>query len=203
MTAPTRDLRPARSFLGFRFRWLDLHDGQGATYLRRRGVEHERLGGVLVHRIDGPDPGVDLHDHPWPFLSVVLRGGYTEEAVGIREAVRNADGEVRYDATSGHVEVSFHEPGHLAEVRTWRRWSVHRMGLDVAHRITAVEPDTITLVVRLPRRRTWGFYLPSGWVPWDQYPTDRRPGGARSSKPEENTIAGDPAGPTPQEPPCR
>jgi len=38
---PTRD----RSMFGFRLRRLDLlHDG--ATFLRRRGLEHERIGGT-------------------------------------------------------------------------------------------------------------------------------------------------------------
>ena len=57
------------------------------------------------------------------------------------------------------------------------------MPLDLAHRITAVEPRTLTLVVRWRKRRTWGFYTPTGWVRWTEYDYEgRRPGGVRSDQ---------------------
>lgn len=183
MTRRDHEQRPARdrSLLGFRLRRLDLiHDG--ATFLRRRGLEHERIGGVLLHRIDGPDPGMDLHDHPWPFVTIVLRGGYTEEAADARHACeRAAQAELVERATCGRL-------GGVArgERRVWGRWSVHMMPLVMAHRIVAAEPGTVTLVLRRPKVRTWGFFLPTGWVPWEDYDYDaRRPCGVRSNHPEE------------------
>lgn len=183
-----------RSFLGFRWRSLDLiHDG--VTFLRRRGIEHLRLGGNLIHWLDGPDPGLDLHDHPWPFVSIVLRGGYTEEWA---EVLGRTEGDWltcpgcgcaicshRYDGCRWHALCT--APG-LAPIqqRAWRRWSVHRMPLDVAHRITAVEPHTITLVLRGRKVRRWGFFMPNGWVDWEDYDYDaRRPVSVRSSKANE------------------
>ena len=157
---PTRD----RKILGLGWRHLDLIHA-GRTFLRRRGVEHSRLGGILLHRIDGPDPGLDLHDHPWPFLSIVLRGGYTEEAL--------------------------YEPGdsHRGTRRTWRRWSAHRMPLNVAHSIVDVQPGTVTLVLRGRKVRRWGFYLPTGWVDWAEYDYDaRRPNTVISSDVDERMV---------------
>lgn len=119
-----------------------------------------RLFGVYLHLIDAPDPGLDLHDHPWPFATIILRGGYTEEHASIRDAVP-------YAVIAERVgKRSVCRPGVM---RVWRRGSVHRMGLADAHRIIAVEPGTVTLVLRGRKVRPWGFYLPTGWVDQRRY----------------------------------
>jgi len=65
------------------------------------------------------------------------------------------------------------------------------MPLNIAHRITAAEPGTTTLVLRLRKVRRWGFYLPHGWVDWQAYDYDaRRPVSVDSNKPEEIRSAG-------------
>lgn len=52
MTRRDHEQRPHRdrSFAGFRLRRLDLIHA-GATFLRRRGLEHAAIGGILVHRL--------------------------------------------------------------------------------------------------------------------------------------------------------
>lgn len=88
-----------------------------------------------------------------------------------------------------------HSRGRLVQFRTrkWRRWSVHRMPLDVAHRIVRVEPGTVTLVLRGRKVRRWGFFLPpdqGGWVDWEDYDyATRRPVAARSNRPGESHPA--------------
>lgn len=124
----------------------------GRVFLERWGLVHDRLGGFYLHHLTGPDPGMDLHDHPWAFVSVILKGGYTEQEIDTATAVDCAA---------------------LAH-RQWHWLSVHRMPLTSAHRITTVRPGTWTLVLREPTRRRWGFYMPSGWVDWEQYPYDER-----------------------------
>lgn len=132
----------------------------GRLFLDRWGIEC-RWFGVFLHHIAGPDPGLDLHDHPWPLVSVILRGGYREDVADTREP-------------------------WMMHGRTWHRGSVHRMPLTACHRITRVRPRTWTLVVRGRKARTWGFYLPDRWVPWDVYDyATRRPVAVASSKPEE------------------
>lgn len=126
------------------------HDGE--VFLDRFGIGC-RWFGVYVHRIAAPDPGLDLHDHPWPFVSLILGGGYTEEAADAREA----------SVLARYVEHgSMHR--RRGTERTWRRWSIHRMPLTIAHRITAVEPGTWTLVLRGRKSRSWGFYLSDGYI---------------------------------------
>ena len=47
-------------------------------YLRRWYLVECPWFTLLVQCIGGPDESGDLHDHPWSFLSILLRGSYGE-----------------------------------------------------------------------------------------------------------------------------
>lgn len=140
------------------FRRLTLVGPRG-TFLRRAGID-VRLVGVYLHRIDAPDPGIDLHDHPWSFASLVLRGGYLEEHAETREAPSLA-----WIAEQVNAPASCRS----GVLRSWKAGSFHRIRLHEAHRIVDVKPNTITLVLRGPKVRSWGFYLPLGFVDQRDY----------------------------------
>lgn len=148
---------------------MTLRRPDGAVYMRRWGVELARpnVGGVYLHRFTAGDPGVDLHDHPWTFASVILRGGYVEERANIREATGLA-----------RLAARWPDRGMRRGVEgTWRAPSVHWVRLDECHRITSLTgPVCWTLVLRGPRRRRWGFYppAPGGWVDERFYDLARR-----------------------------
>lgn len=60
------------------------------------------------------------------------------------------------------------------------------MPLTVAHTIVDVDPGTVTLVIRGPKVRRWGFYPPGGWVDWERYDyAARRPCAVDSNVPGE------------------
>jgi len=101
--------------------------------------------GIMIHRHNDPDPGRALHDHPWWFISLILRGGYEEEHADIRLA-------------------------HLGGIpRQWRRGSIHMMRLGKAHRITRLlRAPTWTLIIHGSVKRKWGFYPLEGFVPHDE-----------------------------------
>jgi len=155
-------------------RRLTLRGNDGSVFLERFGFETRWLG-VFLHRIAGPDPVLDLHDHPWPFVSLILWGGYDEEVAEARRASSHADRAEILDL-----------PGHRAPrgfKRTWRVGTVHRLRLTEAHRITHVRPRTWTLLVRGPKSRPWGFYQPDGWVDYRAYDyATRRPCNAEASR---------------------
>jgi hypothetical protein len=145
-----------------RYRRMRLRRSDGRVYLDRWGVIVDRVGGVYLHRMTAPDPGRDLHDHPWTFWSVILRGGYTEQVTGIDGACSRA-----WLAKSGVGRPGTSQPG---DSRTWRPGSVHRIKLDQCHRIIELRANPCwTLVIRGPRRRNWGFYTPQRWVCWHDY----------------------------------
>jgi len=50
----------------------------GEEYLRRYFIfEHEKFR-IYLHKISRSDADPCMHDHPWRFVSIILRGGYLE-----------------------------------------------------------------------------------------------------------------------------
>lgn len=139
----------------------------GRKYLTRWGWS-TRFGGIFLHRMDSADPGVDLHDHPWPFLSVILRGYYVELTSKVDEAVMRARLAERFHTGPTRFGTFKDVLGRGMPVKRTRfNW----LGLGRAHRIVVVEPGTLTLVFHGPRRRdrktersSWGFFTRDGWV---------------------------------------
>ena len=102
---------------------------------------------VFLHKFLKSDPD-DLHDHPWPYATIILKGGYYEWTPV-------------YDKNGRKItEVSrWCGPGHF---RVCSANSFHRIELD---------PDVTcwTLFMPGPQRREWGFMVKDTWVQWEQY----------------------------------
>ena len=119
-------------------------EGQLSTgehwYMRRWWLL--RLGPlqVRVHHIMAEDIGRDLHDHPWPFRTFILAGGYIERREGVRPVWRKAGD----TAAMGRGE--FHR---IAQVEQGGAW---------------------TLFCTWGERKGWGFKSQSGQViPHQEY----------------------------------
>lgn len=125
------------------WRWTDVVLS-GRVYLRRLHLVQVPWFSVMLHWIRFPDPQRDPHCHPVTFLSVVLRGGYTEW----RSSLRGAQARV----------------GVVHRVRWWN----FVRATDV-HKILTVEPGTLTLVFAGPVVRRWGFWTSEGWISWRDY----------------------------------
>lgn len=106
----------------------------GNPMMQRWRLIQTPLFGIYVHFIYREDLDPVPHDHPWRFWSLVLRGGYDEE----------------YHPDARQI-------GHSRQ-QSHARWSRHGFPLGAAHRITAVQPQTVTLVFVGRKLRTWGFY---------------------------------------------
>lgn len=147
------------------YRRLTLRRADGQVYLNRWGIGHDRIGGVYLHRMAAPDPGVDLHDHPWWFASLIVWGGYTELRADTREA-------------SMLARIADEHPTCTRGIPVHRRWlSARTMRFDECHTITTLNrPVSWSLILRGPRRRKWGFYLADGYMPEAQYDATVRAG---------------------------
>lgn len=92
---------------------------------------------IFVHDFLRSDSDRCVHDHPWWFVSVILRGGYWE-----------VDKDRVY---------RWHGPGSILVRRaTW----AHRIELK-----NPWDPVT-SLVITGPKVRQWGFHTMIGWKPW-------------------------------------
>lgn len=84
---------------------------------------------VYLHKLHAPEWLPECHDHPWNFVSFVLRRGYTE-------LLNRADGAVLLN----------HEPGAI----------IYRKATD-AHVVYTPNGPAWSLVVVGPNVRKWGF----------------------------------------------
>ena len=124
------------------------------VYLRRWYLFRCKWFSIRLHHILLPDEDRDPHDHPWWFLSIILRGGYTEFWE------RLAKPRVQY--------YTFRWVAHQNQ-RHVRRFSVHRRN-DIHQIVEFDRPGgSWTLFVTGAERQEWGFMTPTGWVHWSEY----------------------------------
>ena len=106
---------------------------------------------VFLHKFLKSDPD-DVHDHPWPYATLILKGGYWE------------------------WRPQFNSVGEkITEFATWRgpgsfRWcganSFHRIELDPS-------VECWTLFMPGPHKRDWGFLVKNQWIQHEQYLSQR------------------------------
>ena len=123
--------------------------------------ERERFPfNVFLHKFLKGDPD-DVHDHPWPYFTLILKGGYYEWVPEFN-SLGHKTGEIRY----------WRGPGHF---RTCSAGSYHRIELDPG--VTAW-----TLFMPGPHKREWGFLTGKNprtdWEHNEDYLTRR--GGAKA-----------------------
>ena len=107
---------------------------------------------VFLHKFIKSDPD-DVHDHPWPYATVILKGGYWEWIPHF-DTVGRKTGEYQVWRGPGHFRIS-------------KANSFHRIELD---------PDITawTLFMPGPKQRDWGFLVQNKWVQWEQYLKQRK-----------------------------
>lgn len=123
----------------------------GEDYLFRLRILDTPWFGIYLHDIFEPDGDRDPHNHPWSFISIVLRGEYTEKV---------------HDEPGQEMAVG----PDRSVLKSHRRFSVHRMNTEFAHRIVYAAPRLKTLIIRGKRQpKGWGFFTKDGYVPWQDY----------------------------------
>lgn len=122
-----------------RLAFFTITNAIGEAYLRRYYLFKSRWLSVYLHEILRSDDDRELHDHPWTFFSIILKGSYVEHLPNYRSRF------------CPRWSMIFH----------WAE-DAHRLELPTGAR-------TWTLVFVGPKRREWGFYAAEGWVMWRTY----------------------------------
>ena len=121
-------------------------NGETVLYLRRYFIWRCRWFNIFLHYIPQPDTDRDPHDHPWSFLSIRLKGGYTEAVYSDRNSF------TLYENNAFSVG--------------WR-------AAETVHKILTVQSNTWTIIITGPARREWGFLEENEgrgkWVWWREY----------------------------------
>jgi hypothetical protein len=102
---------------------------------------------IFLHKFLKGDPD-DVHDHPWSYTTLILKGGYYEW-VPIFDDNNKKISEV----------ASWRKPGHF---RTCSANSYHRIELDPAI-------ECWTLFMPGKQTREWGFLVDNKWVENEKY----------------------------------
>lgn len=140
--------------------------------LRARGWLGFVLPSVYLHKFLRDDDDRALHDHPWFWCSILLRGEYVEHTIRAGGIVR------RSRRAAGSVRIASPWRAHRIELFPW--W----LGPDdiemppVSERIDQnLRAPCWTLFIIGPRLRNWGFHCPErGWVPWQRFTAADDPG---------------------------
>ncbi len=116
-----------------------------------------RFGQFFLHRFVRSDGDLDLHDHPFNFLSLILWGGYWEELIDPYEDRKAV-------ARDGLFE-------RKKPVRVWRYpGTVHYSHAETIHRVVLKDGHYCwTLIWRSKKVRQWGFWVEGEWVRWDKH----------------------------------
>jgi hypothetical protein len=107
---------------------------------------------IFLHKFLKSDPD-DVHDHPWPYATLILKGGYYEwipEFNSVGEKI----GEKRM----------WRGPGHF---RVCSATSYHRIEL-------CEDVDCWTMFMPGPQKREWGFLVKNKWIPHGDYLQQRK-----------------------------
>ena len=106
---------------------------------------------IFLHKFLKGDPD-DVHDHPWPYATLILKGGYYEWTAEFDENNIKI-GETKHWRGPGHFRVcsanSFHRIELKPEVTAW------------------------TMFMPGPQKREWGFLVNNKWVQHEQYLKER------------------------------
>jgi hypothetical protein len=107
---------------------------------------------VFLHKFHKGDPG-DVHDHPWPYFTLILAGGYYEWIP------------------------QFHNDGTMScEVRKWRGPGHFRFCSATSYHRIELKENVIpwTLFMPGPQTREWGFLVKDKWIHNDSYLYDKQ-----------------------------
>jgi hypothetical protein len=130
-------------------RRTDIYRGPGDLYLQRWHLIETRWFELMLHRFWRSDHDT-IHDHPWAFWSLILRGGYSEVTPG-----------PNFDRDAYNGAWRWYGPGSL--LRRPAEWK-HRVVIT-----DAMRGRVWTLVWTGAKVRQWGFWCPTGWIPWTEH----------------------------------
>lgn len=121
-------------------------DGTGLVSWRRPFTRLIQMCGIAarVHEILRSDLGRHPHNHPWSYLTIILKGGYWEH---------------QFDSSGNLVNEKWHGPGSVLfrRANSWHK-------LIVPHGQIAT-----TLFITGRKSQTWGFNVDGGTVPYHEY----------------------------------
>lgn len=153
-------------------KYITRSDGQ--IYLIRYSLFSCPWFAIKLHNIVRDDD-ICMHDHPWTYISIILKGGYVEQKVAsekeidvnLKKGLPNEKGEYSY---KGHRLLSQYTPGdYLFYTKQIKHpGNILYRPAKTIHRLEIFQPCW-TLVITFKKIREWGFITKRGWIKWFEY----------------------------------
>ena len=107
---------------------------------------------VFLHKFLKSDPD-DVHDHPWNYFTIILKGGYWE-----------------WIPVFDSLGVKFNE------YKVWRGPGSFRFGKSTNYHRIELEPGVVawTLFFVGPKKREWGFLVNNKWIHYEKYLDEKK-----------------------------
>lgn len=131
---------------------------------------------LVIHQFHRSDNDRHYHDHPWNFISIVLKGKYYEHMPFFQfyNSIYVKPDKLCLDERFNDTVVLQERFSIIRRPKSWKHWvelpehfaDVHLS--DMYGRVHIFE-ECWTLVFLYGRRRDWGFWTQQGWIKHDQY----------------------------------
>lgn len=144
----------------------ECHDGAGLL-MTRYYLTPKIFGFRLVlHQFHRSDNDRHYHDHPWNFISFILKGSYIEH-YPIEQ--------LRTDIPPSDMQQAHRRWDIIKRPKTWKHW-VELPLKEIKSEWLRTQIDQFqyfeecwTLVLLYGKRRDWGFHTEKGWIKHDEY----------------------------------
>lgn len=123
--------------------------------------KNDRLPRLYLHKFLRPDDDRAPHDHPWWFVSILLKGSYIEHrwVDGVESVHRRRAPSIAYRPLSTHHRVMLDDEWYDTGIVS------RRSGKVLGQRFKPVW----TIILTGPDVRKWGFWCKETFVPWREF----------------------------------
>lgn len=146
----------------------DIYRKDGKIYLKRWTLFECKLFSLKIHKILLTDDEC-LHDHPWNFISIILKGGYVE----YRDVIEKVTTVKRYmkiqDIMNKNPEMiknfTLLDDNTISYTicKTYHPLNVLYRNATDKHRLE-LHQSCWTFVISLKKTRVWGFWTKFGFI---------------------------------------
>jgi hypothetical protein len=142
-----------------------MRDDTNDIYLRRFFIyprnkdfgKNKGKGRIYLHKFYRGDEDPHVHDHPWPFTSLILTRGYWEETPWSS------------NHTTDYIP-TFGDDGEWRSRKFYPRFSILRRPATWKHRVILKDTTPVWTFVRTGvKERSWGFWIKDKLCPWRNY----------------------------------
>lgn len=145
--------------------WADEAERNPTRWNRVKRIVARKLPNAYLHKCVRNDDDRALHDHPWWWCSILLRGAYIEHTIA-------AGGiHCREQREAPDIKFSFARRAHRVELLPiWWLEDDFETACDIARDLPEAKAPCWTLFVTGPVIREWGFHCPErGWRHWREF----------------------------------